>query len=251
MTATLRGPAGPAGAGGVLPSPAAERMIVRTGEMSLVVEDVLDARDEIADLAVRFDGYVVSSQIWGEGQRMRRPPGGWITIRVTEDKFEQALAELRDLAVRVTSESTSSRDVTEEYIDLESRLRNAEATEKQFLALLERAEKVEDIVRIYDSLARVRGDIEQIKGRMQYLERTVSMSLISVHLEPAVTARPLVRAGWSALEALKSATRGIVIFGQYLGTTAIWLIIFSPVWGAVLGIIYYWRRRRKKAPSIL
>lgn len=227
---------------GVLPSTAEERMIVRTGEMSLVVEDVVDARDEIADLAVRFDGYVVSSRISGEEEEIR----GWISIRVPDDKFEPALAELRDLAVRVTSESTSSRDVTEEYIDLKSRLKNAEATESQYLALLEKAE-VEETIRIYELLHQVRREIEQIKGQMQYLERTASMSLVTVHLKPSATAKPLVRAGWSTMEALKSAVRGLVIAGQWLGTTAIWLIIFSPVWGVILGIIYYWRRRRRKA----
>ncbi len=226
---------------GALPSAEEERMIVRNGDMSLVVEDIIDARDEIAQLAVRFDGYVVSSRISGEEQDMR----GWISIRVLDDRFDQALAELRDLAVRVTSESTSSRDVTEEYIDLQSRLKNAEATESQYLALLEKAEDVEDILRIYDSLSRVRSEIEQIKGRMQYLERTSSMSLISVRLEPEVTAKPLVRAGWSALEALKSAVRGIVIFGQWLGTIALWVLIFIPIWGTILGIIL-WRRRRKR-----
>ena len=223
-------------------STAEERMIVRNGDMSLVVEDVVSARDEIAQLAVRFDGYVVSSQIWGEEQDMR----GWISIRVPDDKFEQTLAELRELAVRVTSESTDSRDVTEEYVDLQSRLKNAEATESQYLALLEKAADVEDILRIYDSLSRVRSEIEQIKGRMQYLERTSSMSLISVRLEPEVTAKPLVRAGWSALEALKSAVRGIVIFGQWLGTIALWVLIFIPIWGTILGVIW-WRRRRKRA----
>ena len=216
-------------------------MIVRNGDMSLVVEDVVNARDETSQLAVRFDGYVVSSRISGEEQDMR----GWISIRVPDDKFEQTLAELRELAVRVTSESTDSRDVTEEYVDLQSRLRNAEATESQYLALLEKAEAVEDILRIYDSLSRVRSEIEQIKGRMQYLERTSSMSLISVNLRPEATAKPLVRVGWSALEILKAAVRGIVIFGQWLGAIAIWLLIFIPVWGTILGIIL-WRRRRKK-----
>ncbi len=227
----------------VLPPTAEERMIVRTGDMSLVVDDVVDARDEIAQLAVRFDGYVVSSRISGEEQDMR----GWISIRVPDDKFDQALSELRNLAVRVTSESTDSRDVTEEYIDLQSRLKNAEATESQYLALLEKATDVEDILRIYDSLSRVRSEIEQIKGRMQYLERTSSMSLISVNLKPVATAKPLVRAGWSALEALKSAVRGIVIFGQWLGTIALWVLIFIPIWGTILGIIYWRRRRRRKA----
>ena len=227
---------------GALPS-TEERMIVRTGEMSLVVEDVADARDEIAQLAVRLDGYVVSSRIWGEEEEIR----GRISIRVPADKFDQVLAELGELAVRVESESTDSRDVTEEYIDLKARLKNAEATESQYLALLEKAE-VEDTIRIYELLHQVRREIEQIKGQMQYLERTSSMSLITVRLEPETTAKPLVRAGWSALEALKSAVRGIVTFGQWLGTAAIWLIIFTPIWGTILGVIL-WRRRRKKAAS--
>jgi len=219
-----------------------DRMIVRTGDMALVVKDVINARDDIAQLAVRLDGYVVSSQISGEEEEMR----GWISIRVPDEKFEQALAELRDLAVRVKSESTSSQDVTQEYTDLQARLNNAEATEKQYLVLLEKATDVQDILSIYDSLSRVRQEIEQIKGQMQYLERTASMSLINVYLEPQATAKPLVSAGWSALEALKSAVRGIVIFGQWLVILVIWLIIFIPVWGTALGIIYWRRRRRKK-----
>ncbi len=216
-------------------------MIVRTGQMSLVVADVIKARDDIAQLATTLNGYVVSSQIYGEEQDMR----GYISIRVPDEKFDQALAELRDLAVRVTSESTNSQDVTLEYVDLQSRLKNAEATENQYLALLEKATDVEDILRIYDSLSRVRSEIEQIKGQMQYLERTSSMSLISVNLTPVATATPLVHVGWSALEVLKAAVRGIVIFGQWLGTIAIWLLIFIPIWGTILGIIL-WRRYKKK-----
>jgi len=225
-----------------LPSAEEERMIVRTGDMSLVVDDVVDAVDEIAQLAVNMDGWVVSSRITGQEQEMR----GWISFRVPDEDFEEALAELRDLAVRVNSESTDSRDVTEEYVDLESRLKNAEATERQYLALLDKADEVEDILKIYDSLSRVRNEIEQIKGRMQYLERITSMSLISVSLEPVATTKPLVRAGWSALEALKSAVRGIAIFGQVLFSIVIGLAIFSPVWVAILAIIWWWRRRRKR-----
>ncbi len=220
-----------------------ERMIVRTGEMSLVVEDVVGAKNEIAQLAARYDGYVVSSQISGEEQEMR----GYISIRVPDDKFESALTELRDLAVRVTSESTASRDITEEYVDLQSRLKNAEATESQYLALLAKATDVEDILRIYERLSQVRREIEQIKGRMQYLERTSSMSLIEVRLKPEATAKPLVRAGWNIVEIFKSAIRGLATAGQVLGTIAIWLLIFSPIWGAILGIIYWRLRKRKKA----
>jgi len=218
-----------------------QRMIVRSGDMSLVVEDVTLTMEAISQLAAGYDGYVVSSSVSGEAEGMR----GWISIRVPDDNFEQALAEIRGRAVRVESESTNSQDVTEEYIDLEARLANAEATEQQYLALLDKAEDVEDILRIYESLSRVRQDIEQIKGRMLYLERTSSMSLISVYLSPEFTDKPPVPPGWNALQIFESAARGLVITGQVLGTIAIWLLIFIPIWGTVLGIIL-WRRHKRK-----
>jgi len=226
---------------GVLPSMPEERMIVRTGDMSMVVEDVVDARDSIAQLATRLGGWVVSSQISGEEEEIR----GWISIRVPDETFDQAFAELRGLAVRVTSESTSSQDITEEYVDLQSRLKNAEATESQYLALLEKATTVEDSLKVYAALTQIRYEIEQIKGRMQYLERTSAMSLISVNLKPVATAKPLVSPTWSAREAFKSAVRGLTAFGQGLGTAAIGAAIFSPIWGTILGVLY-WRRRRKR-----
>ena len=218
-----------------------ERMIVRNGDMSLVVEDVAQAMEAISQLAGGYNGYVVSSSVNGEEEDMR----GRVSIRVPDDSFEQALAGIRDLAVRVEEESTGSQDVTEEYIDLEARLANAEATEQQYLALLDKAEDVDDILRIYDYLSRVRQEIEQIKGRMQYLERTSSMSLISVYLRPEFSGKATVPAGWNVLQIFKSAARGLVITGQVLGTIAIWLLIFIPIWGTVLGIIL-WRRHKRK-----
>jgi hypothetical protein len=227
--------------GGALPS-TQERMIVRNGYIELVVSDVLGARDDIARLATNYGGYVVSSSIRGE-EDLR----GNITIRVPDDMFEEALAELRGMAVRVIEESTSSYDVTEEYVDLQSRLKNAEATEQQYLNILEKATDVEDILRVYERLTYVRQEIEQIKGRMQYLERTSSMSLIEVRLEPEASAKPLARAGWNALEVFKSAIRGLSIAGQVIGTIAIWLLIFIPIWGTILGIIIWRVRRKRKA----
>jgi hypothetical protein len=220
-----------------------ERIIVRNGDMSLVVDDVADARDEINELAVRLGGFVVNSNIYGEGEEMR----GWISIRIPSDKFDQALSELRALARRVSSESVSTQDVTEEYVDLNSRLRNAEATESQYLTLLDRAVAVEDILQIYEALTRIRNDIEQIKGRIQYLEQISAMSLISINLEPAVALGPLVPPGWSANETLNSAIRGLTSFGQGLGTAFIWIGIFSPIWGTAIGVAYWRRRRKRKA----
>jgi hypothetical protein len=216
-----------------------ERMIVRNGEMDLVVKDIDQAIGDITEMVSAFGGYVVSSYIYGEEEEMR----GWISFRVPDDDFEAAMSTLRDMSVKVNSESTSSQDVTEDYIDLQARLSNAEATEQQYLALLDKATDVQDILDIYNYLTRIRQEIEQIKGQIQYLEQTTSTSLISVYLEPE---EAVVSDGWNALEVLKAAARGLVTAGKVLGTIAIWLLIFIPIWGTILGIIL-WRRHKRKA----
>ena len=154
---------------------------MRTAEVALVVNDVAIALDRVADLAENLGGYVVSSKRWKEGERLV----GIITIRVPAEDFGGAMESLHRLAVDVTHEDTSAKDVTEEYVDLSAKLKNLEATEEQYLRLMEKAEKVEDILNIQRELSKTRGEIEQTKGRMQYLERTSATSLIRVQLNQA------------------------------------------------------------------
>lgn len=225
-----------------LPAVSADRMVVRNGNMSLTVKDVAKSRDDIAQLAVGLGGYVVSTSFSGKDKEFR----GSITIRVPDDKFEQALTQLRKLAVKVQSESTSSQDVTEEYTDLTSRLKNAQATESQYLALLAKATTVEDILKIQDKLSQTRNTIEQIKGRMQYLEKQTSMSLITIYLELDRSESPIVNLDWNILNELKSALSGFVSFLLLLATVLIWLLIFSPLWGGIIAIVYFIRRLRRR-----
>jgi hypothetical protein len=150
------------------------------------------------------------------------------------------LVRLRQLAVAVPYETTTARDVTEEYVDLEAQLRNLQATEAQYLTLLERAENVEEILKVQKELSTVRGQIEQIEGRMQYLEQTSETSLIEVTLqETEGLAEP-----WSASAAFQSAVRGLTAFGRGLATVLIWVGIFCWAWVPPLVI---WLRRRRRA----
>jgi PKD repeat protein len=159
-------------------------MVVRTGNIQMVVSDISSAMSGVANLASRYNGYVVTSQQGKQGERNV----GSISIRIAAENFEKALSDLRGLAKSVTFESTSSQDVTEEYVDLEAKEKNLEATESQLRKIMEGATKTEDILSIQRELTNVRTNIEQAKGRMQYLERTTSTSLIQIQLEEAVLA---------------------------------------------------------------
>ncbi len=214
-----------------------ERKIVKTGDITLEVEDIAETIDKVAELADELDGYVVSSHKSENGKRT----SGYITIRVPADRFNEAFDRLRQLAINVPSESTQAKDVTEEYIDLQARLHNLEATETQYLALLEKAKTVEEMLKVQRELSNVRGQIEQIEGRMKYLERTSDMSLIEVTLKET---KPLVEP-WSPVNALKSAIHGLVIFGRGLLTGLMWLGVFCWLWIPPL-VIWLRRRGRRK-----
>jgi hypothetical protein len=157
---------------------ALDRMIIRTGYMTIVVEDVTRSMEQIANLASTFDGYVVDSRSQQDGERMV----GVISIRVDAGFFNDAIQALRNMAVEVTSESTTGEDVTEEYVDLQARLGNLEASEAQLLELMQQAGTVEEILKVQRELTDTREEIEQIKGRMQYLEQSSATSLIQISL---------------------------------------------------------------------
>jgi len=215
-----------------------ERKIVKTGYITLEVEDMVEAMEEVAAVADELGGYVVSSQ---------RREGEWglsgqINIRVPADRFNEAFDRLRRVAVDVPYESTEARDVTEEYVDLEARLRNLEATEEQYLTLLEEAGTVGEMLEVQEALWNVRWEIERIEGRVRYLERTSEMSLINVELEETEG----LAESWSASGAFRSAVRGLTAFGRALATVAVWLVVFCWIWIPIL-VIWMRRRRRSRA----
>jgi len=219
-----------------------ERRIVRTGYMTLEVKEISSAINDISMLANQINGYVVSSSKQGDKDRL----SGRISIRVPVERFDETLDKLRKMAIEVPYESTEGRDVTEEYSDLKAQLRNLEATEAQYLELLKKADKVEDILKVQRELSNVRGQIERTKGRIQYLERTSDMALIEVSLQQT---RPLGETGWSALKTLTSAARGLVTFGKILVDVLIWIALFSPVWIPILVLVWYIRKRYKAKKS--
>lgn len=215
-----------------------DRKIVKNGYMTLEVNDITVALAGAAAIANDLNGYVVSSNKSGD----KDITYGQISIRIPSDRFDEALDRLSKLAVSVPNESTTSEDKTQQYTDLQAQLRNKEAAEAQYLEILKKAEKVEDILAVQRELTNVRGEIEQLKGQILYIERTADMALISVNMQKT---KPLGGTAWSALETLKSAARGLVSFGKVLADILIWVAIFSPVWIIILVVVLYFTRWRK------
>ena len=154
------------------------RIIVRTADMALVVDDVSRAVDEVGRLAERMGGWVVSSD------RSTRH-SGFVSVRVPAESLEEMIDDLRELAVEVQSEVTTSKDVTDEYVDTTARLTNQQATQAALIRLLERAEKVEDALKVQNELTRVQEEIERLQGRIKFLEQTSAFSLVNVRLSLA------------------------------------------------------------------
>ena len=184
-----KGPAGPAGAAGpsgLTDTKAADgematlvrqqRIVVRTVDMSIVVSGIQVSMDEVAALADSMGGWTVSSERADDFS-------GFVTVRVPAERLDEAIARLRDIAIEVESEITTSKDVTAEYFDSQSRLRNMRATETALLNLLERAPNARDALAIRESLSRVQEEIEVLLGRLKLLEETSVFSLVRVYMQ--------------------------------------------------------------------
>ncbi|MGZ5473366.1 MAG: DUF4349 domain-containing protein [Thermoanaerobaculia bacterium] len=222
----------------VVSAPAVPRMIVRTADVRIVVADTSKTVDAVTKSVESAGGYVSGSQIWREGELLRAK----LTVRVPADKLTSTLASIRAHAKRVENETISSEDVSQEFVDLESQVRNLEATETELLELLKVArvnsKKATDVLEVHNQLTVIRGQIEQARGRMRYLSQVTSMSSIALDIVPDAIAQPLVQPGWRPLVVAKDASRALVALLQNLATAAIWFVIYvAPILGMLaLGI---------------
>ncbi|MBI4328839.1 MAG: DUF4349 domain-containing protein [Chloroflexi bacterium] len=216
-----------------------DRLVIRNGQIDLVVTDMDGAVKAVTSLPEEIGGFVVSAVRSGQAESAY----AYITIRVPAEKFTLVLQRLRALAQRVESEQIDSQDVTEEHVDLQARLRNLQATEAQYVALLERANTVEDVLKVQRELSTTRGEIERFQGRITFLEQSAALSLITVTLRPVASPAPLVNPRWDPLETVKEAVRDEVVALQGLATLGIQAAVFAPLWLPPV-LLFVWALRR-------
>lgn len=236
-----------AGAGeGVTSTPAGlNRKIIYTAQIELAVEDFSGVPERVVSLVKKFDAYVAASSLTGSTGDSRH--GTW-KIRVPVTRFEEFVGAAKGLGELINA-STSSRDVSEEYYDVDARIRNKTKEEERLLKLLEeRPGKLEDVIAIERELSRVREELERMQARLRVLVdltslTTVELSIIEIRdyrpPEAPTLATRVRRSFEASLAALRSAGEGLLIAAV---AVAPWL----PVLAVVLCPAYFALRRARR-----
>jgi predicted lipid-binding transport protein (Tim44 family) len=231
-------------------------MIIKNGEMTLLVADTDRALDQATSVAVDTGGYIVASRTWLEDGFKHAQ----LTMGVPVDQFEVAQRRLRGLAVQVLNDTASGQDVSDEFVDLQSRLNNQEATAARIRDFLKDAKTVEEALQVNAQLTEVENEIERIKGRMNYLKDRAAFSTLVVTLNPqrptpTPTSTPTptptpTPAYWQPGKTVEAAgntlgglLRGLIDAVIWLGIVVLPFVV--PVL-ALIAIVVYFNRRKKK-----
>ena len=237
-TAASAAPAQPFGdtsgsGGGQDPNNAAFRddaKIVRTGTLSLQVDDLASAVRAARDAIRGLNGYVAGSRQTNDGENSVAE----VTYRIPSDRWDEGLDALRKVAKKELGEETNSVEVTGQLIDLEARIANLRASEKAFQAIAAKATKISDILEVQNQLTNVRGQIEQLDAERSHLSDQASYGTLNVTYGIEVAAVTQAAKGWNAGQEVDRATASLVDVLQAVTTAGIW---FAIVWLPILLMI--------------
>jgi Domain of unknown function (DUF4349) len=185
--------------------------VIQTAALSLSVprNRFQEVVNEARTVAAGFGGFVVSSTAsQGDERRLER---GTLVLRIPGQSYAQAMKSLTGLG-RVESREESGQDVSQEYVDLNARARHLEAVERQLLELLGRAESVSAALAVQSRLDDVQLELEQVRGRLRFLDDQVSFATVSlqIHERPAAGRPGGNDGGWGIVDAWKTAAHGFV-----------------------------------------
>jgi hypothetical protein len=216
---------------GSVPGQAAsiDRKIIKNAEVSVLVEDSDIAVDRLTQVVSDSGGYIVSSRVWYQEYDKENYKYASITLGIPVDQFEVTMRRVRALGLRVLDENASGEDVTDQFVDLQSRLTNLEATQARIQSFLADAKSVDEALRINQELAQIEAQIEEVKGRMNYLSDRSAFSTITVSISPElpeIEPLPLLEPKpWTPGETLKEATETLLKAYQGIVEFAIWMVV--------------------------
>ncbi len=224
-----------------------ERKIIRNAEIIIETDSPNDGQRKIAAIAEKQGGFVVTSESRENQGNAQVAPSTTVTVvaRVPATKFGDAVEEIHRIGGKILREKISGQDVTEEFIDIEARIRTKRALEMQFLEIMKQARKVSDALEVQNQLAEVRTEIERLEGRRRFLENQAALSTITITLQ---TPAPIVAATTSGfrhgvkmafgdgLDTAAEIVLGVIRFVIVMIPVA--LLILLPCW-----LLFKWLRR--------
>jgi len=229
---------------------AADRKIIRNADITIEVSSTVDAQHQVTSIAESHDGFVATSEA---KQREGNDPAQRtldikLVVRVPSNQFGRAFDEIKKLAGNTPAEQVTSQDVTEDFIDLEARIKTQKALEVQFLEIMRQANKIADALEVQRQIAEVRTEIEKLEGRKRFLENRSSLSTINVNIQ---TPKPIITVtqtgfGHSLREAVSdsiSLASDMVLFfvRSVIMLLPVFLFVFLP-----LGLVGRYLIRRAK-----
>jgi hypothetical protein len=237
-------------------STSTDRLVIKNANLSIVVDDPKQSMDDITALAKQLGGFVVSSYLYqstlANGMEV---PSASITIRVPAESLDRTLEKIQSNAKTVLTQNISGQDVTAEYTDLQSRLRNLQAAEVLLRQIMDEATKTEDILNAFNQLNSITEQIEVLKGQIKYYEESAALSAIAVDLIASQSVQPITIGGWEPVGVAKDAIQALVNALQAIVNALIWLglyvlpvalVILVPMWLVVRGARSWSSKRSSK-----
>ena len=225
-----------------LPDVKDQRMIIRTGSLSIEVDKFDDAENKINDVVKKYSGFIANSKstVNSSGNK-----SGTITVKVPADKYDALIAEVTKIG-KVMSQNIQANDVTEEYVDLESRLKTQKELEQRLIKLLnEKASKLSDVIEVEEKLAAVRQKIESFEGKMKLLKSQSDLSTLTISVyEPSMISTS--SGGGFFYELGQAVKKGLSGFTNVLAVSITFLIAIIPLAGFALIIFWIIRKIIRK-----
>lgn len=222
----------------------ADRAIVKTANISAVVEDVRSAVSKVNEITKAAEGYVTSSNI-SDAAYDKNSLIAYMTLRIPAASLDDTLGKIRALAVKITNENTSASDQTKQKVDIEAQLKNLQATELQLSGIMKQAKTVSETLEVQQQLTQVRQQIEVLQAEQQNLNSNVAMSTVTVQLQ--TKAADVTYKSDSFMDEIKLALRDAGQLYRTLFLSGIRnVILLAPV--LIIGVVGWgiWKSRQPK-----
>lgn len=215
-----------------------QRMIIRTGSVSIETDKYDDAENKINDVVKKYNGFIANSKstVNSSGNK-----SGTITVKVPADKYDALISEVSKIG-KVMNQNIQANDVTEEYVDLESRLKTQKELEQRLIKLLnEKASRLAEVIEVEEKLASVRQKIEAYEGKMKVLKSQSDLSTLTISVyEPSMISTST--GGGFFYELGQAVKKGLSGFTNVLAVSITLIIAVIPV--AVFAFIVFWIIKR-------